>query len=76
MTNVITTRDPSTPLPGGARIGVDAALATILVWVAGMYVPATIMPPVQVLIIAAVAGVLGGIGKMARDAGSVFGKVF
>jgi len=70
------TRDPSKPLQGGARVGVDVAIASILVWLVGMYVPIEVMPQVQVLITAGVAGLLGGLGKFARDSGSLFGRVF
>jgi len=70
------TRDPSRPVPGGARVGVDVAIASILVWLAGLYVPVEVLPQVQVLITAVVAGLIGGLGKFARNSGSVFGEIF
>ena len=69
-------RAPSQPIPGGVRIGVDAAIAAILVWFANQYVPLEVMPQVQALIVAGVTGIVGGIGKVLRDGGNILGKFF
>ena len=69
-------RTPSQPVPGGVRIGVDAAIAAIFVWFASQYVPLEVMPEVKALIVAGVTGIVGGMGKVLRDGGNILGKFF
>ena len=68
-------RKASRPSAGGMRVGLDVAIATVLVSLISEEVPGDMLPHIQALVVAVVSGILAYAGKVLRDKNMRIGQL-